>query len=130
RARPKDRIATVQPLGVLLEHRAALGDVRLISRLAGGGDFGGVSAYAWTAFARMTDVSSFPLTLTKDRYYFAAGGHVYASVTLGMAEFDLTTRLRFEHYSELQLPVRVDDQRLLFEVHASAGIGSSAARVG
>lgn len=129
-ARPKDRIATVQPIGVLFEYRAALGDVRLIARASGGGDFGGVGAYAWTAFARTTDTSTYPLTLTKDRYYFAAGGHAFASLILDVSEFELAGRLRYEHYSELQLPVRVDDERLLVEVNASVGLGASAARIG
>src|SRR5687768_13491872 len=46
RSRPKDRIARVTPLGVLFEHRGALGPLKVDARVDVGPDFGGVQPYA------------------------------------------------------------------------------------
>ena len=46
RPRPLDHVASVQPIGIVLEERGALGHARLLARLQAGLRFGGVSPYA------------------------------------------------------------------------------------
>ena len=130
RAWPKDRISTIQPLGLMFEHRAHLGVLRLISQLSGGADFGGVRPYARRAYTPPPQAIELPLVITAHDYYFAVGGHVYASLTLGTGAVEAALKFRYESYSDLDVPIAIVDRRALLETRLSVGLGDTPARLG
>lgn len=124
RAWPKDRISTVQPLGLWFEHRARVRGVAFVTRIAGGADFGGVRPYAGPAFRPAGQPVELPGVLIAHNYYFAAGGHVLASVSLGTGPVETSAKLRYEAYSALDVPLAIEDRRMLIEARVSVEIGS------
>jgi hypothetical protein len=129
-SRPKDFITTVQPLGVLVEHRAAWGRARLVSRVAGGGDFGGLRPYAFIDYVLLPDAMVLPHVLSKCGYYFAVGGHLLASLTFSAGLFEAAAKFRYEAYSQVGIPIVTNDRRSMLEARVSVALGHSPVRVG
>ena len=129
RVRPIDRIASVQPLGLVFEHRAALGLWHIVTRIAAGADFGGVRPYAAREYQQHPADVVLPVVLDEHLYYFALGGHVLSSLNVAMGLVEASAKLGFESYSALGTPIDISDRRSLLEARAGCGLGSTALRL-
>ena len=126
---PRDCISSVQPLGLVLENRFDLGPVRTVVHLEGGLDFGGLRPYALPLYRQRPDAIALPKLVADNAYCFVRGAHLLASLLWAVELFEVAGKLRYERYSEIDEPVRVDDSRLLLEGRTSLALGDSAARL-
>jgi len=94
-----DRAAFIQPLGLMFEHRAALGAVSLTSKLDAAAAFGGIHPIALDAYGDRSNLAS---VLQHKGYYFGAGGQLEAALTLRWLRLELGASLLARHF------VRVD----------------------
>lgn len=129
RPRPRDRISSVQPLGLVLEHRLDWDRFSSLIHLEGGLDFGGLRPYALPVYEAMAD--AVPLTpLVRDNAYcFVRGQHVLVGLLVAFDQIELASKLRYERYTEIDVPVSVDDSRLMLEGRTSLALGRSPARL-
>lgn len=127
---PRDRFSSVQPLGVLLEQRAAFGALRFNSHLEAGLDFGGARPYALTQYVRLPNVPELPKLIEDNRYYFMRGGHLFANMALSHELFEIAGKLRYDHYTEIDVPIPIDDTRILLEGRVTLALGHSPGRIG
>lgn len=118
RSRPTDRIARVTPLGVLFDHRGALGPVRVASRVDIGPDFGGVQPYALPDGVAPEDPGEFEPVTRIHGYYHALGAHFASSLELSAGPFTWGGTLRAERHQAMNAlgrstgdPSRIVDTR-------------------
>jgi hypothetical protein len=86
--RAMDRIASVQPFGVVFEQRGVLGRPALVTALELGPDFGAVTPVAIADYSG--PAANLPVVQSARGYYFAVGGHVRASVGLELGPLRAT----------------------------------------
>jgi hypothetical protein len=98
RTRPKDRISRVTPLGLLFDHRGALGPLRVSGRLDLGLDLGGVQPYALPNGVALDAPGDYEPVTRIHGYYHAIGAHFFSGLELGYESLSLETRLRTERY--------------------------------
>jgi hypothetical protein len=101
RVRPTDRIARVTPLGVLFEHRGALGPVNSSARIDVGPDFGGVQPYALPNGIAPEDPGDFERVTRIHGYYHSLGAHFASSLELGVGPVTLAGSLRAERHQAM-----------------------------
>ncbi len=101
RVRPTDRIARVTPLGVLFEHRGALGPLNVDTRIDIGPDFGGVQPYALPNGVALDDQGDFEPVTRIHGYYHALGAHLATSLELGAGPVTLGGSLRTERHQAM-----------------------------
>jgi hypothetical protein len=128
-ARPRDRVATIQPLGVVFEQRAELGAARLVARLDAGGDFGGIRPYALRAYRALADDSELSAVLRNHLYYFGVGGHLDATLAIASVPFEVAGRVRVDGFRDLGSPVSADDQRTSLSARVSCALGQTPLRI-
>ena len=127
---PRDRISSVQPLGAVVESRLDWNQVRLLSHVEGGLDFAGVRPYALPVYEHPADAPPLPPLVENNAYCFMRGAHLLASLLVAIHDVELAGKLRYESYTELDLPVSVRDSRLLLEGRAMLALGGSPLRLG
>jgi hypothetical protein len=76
---PRDRFSSIQPMGLLLEHRFDRGKLSWVNRFEGGLDFGGLRPYALPVYRSLSDAAQLPVLVENNAYCFVRGGHVLAS---------------------------------------------------
>lgn len=126
---PRDRISSVQPLGLVLENRFDLGAGIFMAQLEGGLDFGGLRPYALPPYLQLSDAVELPKLVADNAYCFVRGAHLLASLLWAVEQFEVAGKLRYERYAEIDVPVAVDDSRLLLEGRTSLALGQSPARL-
>ncbi|HET8938149.1 MAG TPA: DUF3943 domain-containing protein [Polyangiales bacterium] len=126
---PRDRISSVQPLGLVLENRFDLGRLLSIVHLEGGLDFGGLRPYALMPFLQLPEAAMLPKLVADNAYCFVRGAHLLASLLWAVEQFEVAGKVRYERYREIDVPVSVDDSRLLLEGRTSLALGDSPARL-
>jgi hypothetical protein len=126
---PRDRLSSVQPLGLMLEHRLAWDPLRVVMHVEGGLDFGGQRPYALPAYARRSDALVLPPLIADNRYCFVRGAHVLAAVSMTLALLELTGSVRYGGYEGIDMPVAIRDEMLALKARASVALGHSPARV-
>lgn len=129
RLRRRDRISSIQPLGVLLEQRVAWDGLRWVTQVEGGLDFGGVRPYALAAYAQQSGPAMFTTVLANNGYYFVRGGHLLASMALDLEVLEVAGKLRYESYTQIDEAIAIDDQRLLLEGRLTLALGRSPGRL-
>jgi hypothetical protein len=126
---PRDRFSSVQPLGLLLEHRVDWGKLVWLNHVEAGLDFGGLRPYALTVYRSLGDAAMLPVLVENNAYCFVRGGHLLASMRLTLAGFELSAKLRYERFAEVDVPVAVQDSRVMMEGRATLALGHSPARL-
>lgn len=126
---PRDRISSVQPLGLVVSNRFDLGAVTSELQLEGGLDFGGLRPYALLPYLELPEAVTLPKLVADNAYCFVRGGHLLAAMSWAVAQFEVAGKLRYERYSEIDVPVSVDDSRLMLEGRTSLALGQSPARL-
>lgn len=118
RSRPTDRISRVTPLGVLFDHRGAIGPVTVASRVDIGPDFGGVQPYALPDGVTREDPGDYEPVTRIHGYYHALGAHFSSSLELSAGPFTWGGTLRAERHQALNAfgrsssdPSRIVDTR-------------------
>ena len=94
---PNDRLASVRPLGLVVESRATVPGIELSAELDLGPDFAGVKPLALSGYLQTADVSSLPPVVQAHGYYFGAGYHLNSSVAARIGDVELRGRLRNDH---------------------------------
>ncbi len=129
RRRQIDQITSVEPLGVLFEHRGAFGAGRVFTRISAGADFAGVRPYALSAYRTRADAVALPYVIDQHEYYYGMGGRGAATVGIGAGHFEAQARLRFEAYAAVYAPVGTYDERTTLEERLSYALAGTPARV-
>lgn len=127
---PRDRFASIQPLALVIEHRRNRDQLTWTTHVEGGLDFGGLRPYALPAYERSSDAVMLTTLVANNAYCFVRGGHLLASLLLTVAQFELAGRVRYERYTGLDLPIDVDDSRLMLEGRMTLTLADSPARLG
>lgn len=127
---PRDRISSIQPLALVLEHRRDLAWLTLTTHVEGGLDFGGLRPYALPAYEQSGEAIMLTTLVENNAYCFVRGAHVFARLLATFEQFELAGRLRYERYAGIDLPVAVDDSRLLLEGRLTLAPNDSPARLG
>lgn len=104
RARPggMDRMSSVQPLMLVLEHHANLGQLSLHSYVDLAPSFGGVRSLGLATHTG--DPSLLPYVLEKHGYYFGMGGRGAAALDASYRALALGAELRAEGYRAVDSP--------------------------
>ena len=127
--RPRDRIASVQPLGLLFEHRAAFGALQLFGRIDAGGEFAAVRPYALRAYREIADHTELSTVTVNHLYYFGLGGHVMATLGIASGPFDVECRARVDAYRQVGNRLSADDQRTALQLRAGFTLGRTPLRI-
>lgn len=127
---PRDRISSVQPLALVLEHRRDFVGHIWTVHVEGGLDFGGLRPYALTAYKQSPDAVELTPLVENNAYCFVRGAHLLASLLATFEQLELAGRVRYERYTGIDLPVDTDDSRLLLEGRVTLALGDSPARLG
>jgi hypothetical protein len=101
RSHPTDRIARVTPLGVLFDHRGALGPVGVATRVDIGPDFGGVQPYALPEGVSPEEPGNFEPVTRIHGYYHALGAHFSSSLELSLGPLSWSGTLRAERHQAM-----------------------------
>jgi hypothetical protein len=117
-----DRIAAVEPLGLLFEQRGGLGGSAIVTRLEAGPSFGGVTPLALSEYRG--DAQGLPPVLFHHDYYFGLGGHGSAGVALETGALETRASLGVQAHRAVGGPgeapyTRIEDMRS--ELSASLG---------
>jgi hypothetical protein len=120
RGGPADRISSIQPLVLVLEHRLNLGELKLHSYVDVGPNFGGIRALALERFTGDREV--LPEVLKRHGYYFGLGGHGSAALGATWRRVEAGGRLRAEGYRAIDSfgePMRhpIADTHGVFSAH-------------
>lgn len=127
RARPRDLISNVSPLGIAAEHTFEAGGLRLRTAFDVYGSMSGVQAYALTD-ARMARVRpenevGIPSSARSNGYYHALAVTAVPSVEVKLGAFALDASLRLDTYRAIEgldekgdtnaAPITISDRRSL-----------------
>lgn len=115
--RAMDRIASVQPFGLVFEQRGVLGRPAVVTALEVGPDFGGVTPVAIADFTGQK--AELPVVQAARGYYFAVGGHLHASVALELGSLRASGEFLGESFvdaggSKGPEPVALSDTLVLY----------------
>lgn len=127
---PRDRISSIQPLALVIEHRRDLMWLTWTAHVEGGLDFGGLRPYALTAYEQSGEAVMLTTLVENNAYCFVRGAHLLASLLATVEQFELAGKLRYERYAGIDLPVEVDDSRMMLEGRLTLALGHSPARLG
>jgi hypothetical protein len=141
RARPRDLVSMVSPLGVAAEHVFHTGGLRVRTGVDIYGSIAGVKPYALTDFrAQLLDETGLPTATRNNRYYHGLGVTVEptASVRYGAFEleagFRLDTMRAIERLDESEAanasPVSMNDRRSVTRATLALHPPSSVWRLG
>jgi hypothetical protein len=129
-ARARDRIAAVQPLGVVIEHRAELGHVQLLFRFDAASEFAGVRPYALRQYELQPNAVELPTLLREHLYYFGLGAHAMGSLAIVLDAFEAQTRVKTEAYSDIGGGgISASDRRTVLDARASCGLPHTPLRL-
>lgn len=105
-AGPKDRIGGVHPLDAVFSHRLSLGELELTSDAEVGPEFVGSRSLAFDASAapERPDAEGLPLVMRVQQYYFGAGVHSRARLTLGWRRVQLGAETRLQTFGATDAP--------------------------
>ena len=126
---PRERIASVQPLGLLMEQRIAWGALRWVVHVEGGLSFGGARPYALPAYTERADAVMLTQLVEDNRYAFVRGAHVLAAISLALNQLELAGSARYESYDGIDVPVAIRDDLLLLQARTSLALGASPVRL-
>ena len=128
--RPRDRIGSVQPLGVLFDHVSDLGELRVHVRADAGGEFAGVRPYALRAYRAQNEGSELTTVLQEHLYYFAIGGHALASLDVTTHGLEAQASARLDGYSAVGASIAAWDHKGVLQLRLSWGIPHTPLRLG
>ena len=129
RPRARDRISSVQPLGLLLEERLAWDRLRWVIHIEAGLDFGGVRPYALHPYVQQADALALPQLIVDNRYCFMRGAHFLAALSFALEAIEVSGSVRYGRYEGLDVPLNIDDQALALQARTSVALGDSPARL-
>jgi hypothetical protein len=127
---PRDRISSIQPLALVVSHRRDLAWVTLTAHVEGGLDFGGLRPYALPAYEQSDEAIMLTTLVENNAYCFVRGAHLVGRLLATFEQVELAGRLRYERYEGIDLPVAVDDSRLMLEGRVTLALSDSPARLG
>lgn len=111
RARPRDLISNVSPIGIAAEHTFEAGGLRLRTAFDMYGSLGGVQPYALTdariARALPEDEVGLPSSARNNAYYHALAVSAVPSVQAKLGAFELDASLRLDNYRSIE---RLDEK--------------------
>lgn len=126
---PIDRISSVQPIGLLFEHRADLGRARLRTRVEANGSFGGITPYALSAYRLQGPAEQEQVTVLEVRqYYFGIGGGVGGTFVVDAGPFEAQSGLRYERFTQVGSNLPSADERLKLFMRAGTGVPGTPLR--
>jgi hypothetical protein len=105
RARPRDLISLVSPLGVAAEHVFDRGRLRIRTGLDVYGSFAGVQAYALSDFrdtVESLEAQGLPLALKNNSYYHGLGVTAAPSVDVTWGALHADAQMRLDNFRGLQ----------------------------
>lgn len=126
-----DRISSVQPLQLVMQYQANLGEAKLRSYVDAGPNFAGVTSQVMDEYRGSPD--ALPNVARMHDYHFGFGGHGTALTSLHWRRLELGSSVRVEAYRGVDAPenVRVSliDTRASGEAFAGYRIPDSPAAV-
>ena len=99
---PIDRIASVEPVALVFDHKGSLGTPKISTRIDAGPNFAGVTPHASPAFS--SSGSELPKVYDVHGYYFAVGGHLEAAIEVADGPIETSASMRAESYREFVGP--------------------------
>jgi hypothetical protein len=134
---PADRISAVQPLGLVMQHQLALGDLRAETQVDVAPSFGGIRNFAQAAMAVRGEeipLDLLPPVAQFHGYYFGLGARARAGLGLAWQDWRVGGAITAQHYEGVDSPgdeisARLVDTERIAQAHLTYRLGQHPANV-